>query len=231
MTWTLKRRMLQALLGAIGPGVCACACLLGEAGCQQMAVAQTAVNAMNTAGAVAVATPKVATAAVQTAANAATATVNAVPGAVEAIQAGQGAVDAVQTTAQNAAATAGNAAVTYVPGVQEGVQAGQSVVRTAQNAGQTVAQATTQAISAIPGGKVALDAVPKPILDILYRIITLNKLDWGKPKEVYVADGRYIFIYPSNAIPVIQKSQPRIIVVDTVSQVERLKRLEKSGTY
>ena len=175
------------------------------------------------------ATPKVAAKAVETASNVATSTVNAIPGGVEAVQAGQGALDTAQTTAQNVVTTAGNVVVANVPGVQEALQAGQSALTTAQNAGQTAAQATTRAISAVPGGQAALDSVPKPILDILYRIVTLNKLDWGKPKTVVIADGRYIFIYPSNAIPIIQKDKPRIIVIDTMSRLDRLKRLEKYG--
>jgi predicted DCC family thiol-disulfide oxidoreductase YuxK len=186
-----------------------------------MAAAQAAVKTVKTAAAVAEAAPKVAQDAVQTA----TDTVNAIPGAPQAVQAGQGAVE----TAQNAVATAGNAAVTNVPGMKQVAQAGQTALETAQNVGQTAAQAATRAITSVPGGQMALNAVPKPILDILYRIVTLNKLDWGKPQAVVVMDGRYFFIYPSNAIPIIQKNQPRIIVVDTMSRVDRLLRLQKYG--
>jgi hypothetical protein len=229
MNRAFTRQLLQVLLGAACSSGFLCACMFSATGCQQAAAAQSAVTAVNTAQTAITQAPKVAQTAVQTAANTATGVVNAVPGAPQALQAGQSAVSAVQTTAGNAAQTAGNAMVNNVPGVAEAVQGGQTVVATAQNAGQTVAQTSVNAINAVPGGQVALNAVPKPILDVVYRIVTLNKMNWGNPQAVYVVDGRYIFVYPSNSIPIIQKSQPRVIIVDSMSQVARLQRLEKYG--
>jgi hypothetical protein len=114
-------------------------------------------------------------------------------------------------------------------------QAAQSAVQGAQATATATTQAALKAVNTVPGGQLALSAIPQSIsaipqavLDQLNSLVTQNNVaNWGKPKVVYIVDGRYIFVYPSGGL--FQSNQPRVIIVDTIPRVARLERLQRLG--